>query len=373
MRADKRVSAPCNEAAAAFLWNGSALMKPNVFIGSSTENSLNALALQQGLNPYAQVKVWNQGVFKPNRGYLESLLNELSESDFGVFVFAPDDLLKIREKEYEVVRDNVLFELGLFMGRLGRDRAFFVVPANDEALKLPSDLLGVSSISFEADSKSIEAAMGPASFSIIKAIQAFGIRQDRLVQPSVETFSKPKILCACSREFYKLSFDEDVKLIKAEMQRVGATVRELLDVTSKQLVNCLGDRSFDIIHFSAYVDAKNGAVHLGDAGADGVVAPGGEVDVLHAEGFSRFIDLTRAKLVILATCDSLVLAAKLARLTNMVAATDRVDIESILRWEMALYTCLGKGVSLSNAFETASAFSQAPMLLLLKKDLAFTG
>jgi Predicted nucleotide-binding protein containing TIR -like domain len=347
-------------------------VKPNVFIGSSTENNMNALALQNGLWTHAQVKVWNQGVFKMNRGYLESLLNELAESDFGVFVFSPDDLLKIRGKDYTAVRDNVLFELGLFMGKLGRDRAFFVVPANEKGLRLPSDLLGVASISFETNTESIEAAMGPACFELIKAIQKHGIRQDRLVQPSVETYSKPSILCACSRGFHQLDFDDDVALIRTKMEKIGAEMTEVHDATLPKLEKCL-NKKFDVVHFAAYVDPRSGAVHLGDADEHGVVPAGGKADVLPAEGFFKFIELTEAKLVILATCDSLVLAAKLARLTNMIAATNRINTECMLSWVESIYECLSKGVSLSNAFETASAFHRAPMLLLLKKDLAFTG
>jgi hypothetical protein len=57
----------------------------------------------------------------------------------------------------------------------------------------------------------------------------------------------------------------------------------------------------------------------------------------------------------------------------MIAATDFVAIKDILQWELALYKCLSKGIFLSSAFETASSLSKAPMLLLLKKDIAFTG
>ncbi len=77
--------------------------------------------------------------------------------------------------------------------------------------------------------------------------------------------------------------------------------------------------------------------------------------------------------MIVATCDSLILVAKLARICNTVAATDRVLVDEILKWELGLYICLCKGVSLSNAYETAAKISSAPMLLLLRKDVAFIG
>jgi hypothetical protein len=52
-----------------------------------------------------------------------------------------DDKSRSRGKWEMSPRDNVVFELGLFMGRLGRDRTFYVF---EKGIKLPSDLLGVT-------------------------------------------------------------------------------------------------------------------------------------------------------------------------------------------------------------------------------------
>ena len=162
-------------------------MKPSLFIGSSSEKVLYALALQNQLQSSADVTVWNQGFFALNTSYLESLINGLNDSDFGIFVFAPDDILSLRGENLASVRDNVLFELGLSMGKLGRQRAFFVLPEDHGSLRLPSDLLGISTVTFDATRINIEAALGPACFKILQAIEKHGVRQDRLAPSAIES------------------------------------------------------------------------------------------------------------------------------------------------------------------------------------------
>ena len=166
-------------------------MKPNIFIGSSSEQLLYAYALQEQLKHNADIRLWNQGFFELNTSYLDSLITGLKGSDFGVFIFAPDDILKLRDRTHVAVRDNVLFEFGLFMGNLGKERVFFILPQEDGTLRLPSDLLGISTVTFDASRSSVEAALGPACFKILQAISKFGIRQERLESSSASSL-KPK-------------------------------------------------------------------------------------------------------------------------------------------------------------------------------------
>jgi predicted nucleotide-binding protein len=100
--------------------------KPKFFIGSSQEGLDVAYALQYNLDNFAEVTVWDQGVFQLSEYTLQSLCNILEKSDYGIFVFTPDDISKIRDETFKTVRDNVLFELGLCMGRLGKDRTFII-------------------------------------------------------------------------------------------------------------------------------------------------------------------------------------------------------------------------------------------------------
>src|SRR3954454_25207314 len=102
--------------------------KPTVFIGSSSEQLATAEAIKQCLDPHeATVTVWNEGVFNLGQSTLDDLLKAVEEFDFAVFVFAPEDLTRMRAVEQPSVRANVVFELGLFMGRLGKQRCFWVV------------------------------------------------------------------------------------------------------------------------------------------------------------------------------------------------------------------------------------------------------
>jgi hypothetical protein len=70
-------------------------------------------------------------------------MRNLRDSDFGIFVFAPDDVAYVKGEFLKVPRDNVVYEAGLFSGYLGPDRCFIVVP-QETAVRVPTDLLGMT-------------------------------------------------------------------------------------------------------------------------------------------------------------------------------------------------------------------------------------
>ena len=134
---------------------------PHVFIGSSKEALPVARALQSGLSEDKfGVQIWDQDVFQASDTAIETLEVAIMQSDFAVLVLAPDDYVISREVAQNAPRDNVLFELGLFMGALGRRRTYIVSP-QDAPVKKPSDLLGVNIVPYAKSSPSepsIEAA-----------------------------------------------------------------------------------------------------------------------------------------------------------------------------------------------------------------------
>lgn len=150
--------------------------RSSVFIGSSAEGLKVAKALQVLLDHSCEVTIWSQGVFGLGQGSLESLVNALDQYDFAILVLTADDLVTSRESSSAAPRDNVLFELGLFIGGLGRARTYIVYDRT-EKLKLPSDLAGVAAATFEPHaSGNAVAALGAAATQIEDQIARLGVR-----------------------------------------------------------------------------------------------------------------------------------------------------------------------------------------------------
>jgi len=151
-------------------------MKPRLFVGSSVESLAVAYAIQENLEHDAEVTVWPEGVFELSKTTLQQLLALLDAFDFAAFVFSPDDLAVIREATKRVTRDNVVFELGMFIARLGPERSFLLTPRSAPDLHLPTDLLGLTPATYDdsRQDKNTVAALGTACNKIRRSMQRLG-------------------------------------------------------------------------------------------------------------------------------------------------------------------------------------------------------
>ncbi len=127
-------------------------MKPRIFLGSSGQQEKLLRALTRGLRDIADVDAWTT-VFNPGVSTLERLVELTREVDFGAFVFAQDDWTTKGASPDAASgqaspRDNVVFEAGLFGGALGIRRTFIL---HASGAKLPTDLLGLTSIRYDPD------------------------------------------------------------------------------------------------------------------------------------------------------------------------------------------------------------------------------
>ncbi len=154
-------------------------MKPRTFVASSSEALSIAHAVQKNLGHQAEVTVWDQDFFQLSQTSVQVLASKSEDFDFGVFVFSSDDLVLIRGEQHQVARDNVIFELGLFIGRLGQSRCFILAPGGESNLHLPTDLLGIAPATYEVGRSdgNWQAATGPACTDIRQEIQRQGPRR----------------------------------------------------------------------------------------------------------------------------------------------------------------------------------------------------
>ncbi len=122
--------------------------KPAVFIASSSEGLRYAEYIYKALGRNDFVPhLWSEGVFESGKTTIEDLVRATGEIDFAVVVTSEDDITTSRAATKPSPRDNVIFELGLFMGALSRERTFVLVPKAVD-FKIPSDLLGMTHIPY---------------------------------------------------------------------------------------------------------------------------------------------------------------------------------------------------------------------------------
>lgn len=158
--------------------------KPSVFIGSSTENLEIAYAIQKQLEYTSEPTVWTQGFFKLSRYALDDLIENLKIFDFAVFVFTPNDEIKISNEERKfTIRDNIIFEFGLAIGILGKERVFSVIPKDFKQYRIPTDLIGITFSTYDPhrNDNNIQAALGPSIFEIQKQIDNIKIKERKKI------------------------------------------------------------------------------------------------------------------------------------------------------------------------------------------------
>lgn len=145
--------------------------KPKFFIGSSSEGISVAQKIQNNLSIEFEVVIWNQGLFNQlGLSFLETLEQIVSQFDYGIFVFTPDDTLESRGSTKKTARDNVIFELGLFVGKLSRKKAFLVHPRNID-MHILSDFNGIVMANYDSSMDNLQAALGPACDQIRNSVK----------------------------------------------------------------------------------------------------------------------------------------------------------------------------------------------------------
>jgi len=126
--------------------------KATIFIGSSFEGKKYVEAIEnEFFRDDFEVIPWYRIFDDPLIVTLETL-EKLKNFDFAILLLTPDDIVTYRDEEKPTARDNVIFELGLLIGYIGRDRVFPLIPEKND-IRLPTDLLGTNPFPFHYSNK----------------------------------------------------------------------------------------------------------------------------------------------------------------------------------------------------------------------------
>lgn len=136
-----------------------------------------AKRLLVGLADEADCTIWDQGLFELSAGTLDTLVTEAPKFDFAILVLTADDVTTNRSQTKSAPHDNVLVELGLFLGALGAKRTFIVLD-QDGDLGLPSDLAGVTLAGYRVacGDANLQATLGPTCTKIEDAMKKKGLK-----------------------------------------------------------------------------------------------------------------------------------------------------------------------------------------------------
>lgn len=184
------------------------MRKPRLFIASSVESLAIAEAVNVNLDHAFEVTLWKNGTFKLSSSTIDDLVEKSSFVDFALFIFAPDDISMIRSRNEHVVRDNVIFEMGLFVGAIGKSRSFILKP-RDVEMHLPTDLLGVTPADYDANRSDgdLVSATNRACSLIKSEVERLGLINHERLSESKKIIANPtnyelkeqdyKFLAAC--------------------------------------------------------------------------------------------------------------------------------------------------------------------------------
>ena len=165
------------------------------------------------------------------------------------------------------------------------------------------------------------------------------------------------ILCVVTSEFAKLGAEKDIEILRENFQD---KLDVLENASLRTLRATLTSKHYEIVHLLARVELNSGDLIFDDN------------EKLKTDGILKLLQVSNTKLLVLATCDSLVLGAVLARHMNVISGVGRVKIEYVIPWEECFYSLLKQGKSLITAYDLAKATADASMIMLVRNDAVFT-
>jgi hypothetical protein len=143
--------------------------QPHILVCSSAKSLRVAEGVKQNLERQFSVDLWTEDFFDENNvTALNTFLKKLLRFDAAVIVMGPDDVQvnPVTSERNYVPRDNVIFEMGAAMARIGTRKTFVLAPDKPQ-VKLPTYLKGLTPLIYQQrEDANFVAATGTASTQI---------------------------------------------------------------------------------------------------------------------------------------------------------------------------------------------------------------
>jgi hypothetical protein len=200
--------------------------KARIFIASSGRTLVLAEKLRDELHTdFCEATLWSEeGKRRPSATIVEMLEKAAQEYNLAVIILARDDVVfrEASDSSARKARDNCVFEAGIFMSALGRERCFL---ANSVAQQdLPSDLGGIISLPFvEPGDLTDREACGQAMRGIAASLKDVIQRSGKTAPPSPQRVPLLSVEEIFQRERHRSDggdLDEDTVVI-CDMQPIS--------------------------------------------------------------------------------------------------------------------------------------------------------
>lgn len=139
-------------------------------------------------------------------------------------------------------------------------------------------------------------------------------------------------------------------------------IKLIFNPTADSFQNLLIKNKFDIIQLDIHITSSSKLfIELGNG-----------LDSLTHDCLIELLEISETKLLVIASCQSVLLASKLSSKVNMIAFCENLSMNSSRRWENIFYELLGQGFPLSRAYSAASTSIKTPIAIIMKEDIIIT-
>jgi len=293
--------------------------------------------------------------------WAEMLDKELQETTFGIICLSPDNIKS----------PWLLFEAGALSKSVNN--------SNNRVIPYCSGFIPAEVTGPLSQFQGVQANKD-GTFSLVKSINTLSDikRPDDMMKTIFETWwpqlelalSKIRVaanagpelvqvnnlFCGVTEDFAVRGGDKDIAILKDNFKDKVTVVENM---TLKKLRDALSSKQYEIVHLVGFVELSSGDFIFN------------ENEKVKPEGLLQLLQNSNTKLAVLATCDSLMLGAVLARHMSVISGAGTILVENIVKWEDCFYDMLAQGKSLTKAYDIAQATVDAPMMMLVRNDAMY--